>query len=215
MKICALCKGMARLYCDSDQANLCWSCDAQVHSANFLVARHSRRLLCHGCQSPTPWSASGSNLGSTVSSCERCSRGGDRGGVEAGDECEDDNGEEDQEEEEDEEMEAEEEEEEADLDDVQVVPWSSAAPHPPPADTSSSSDDSFSDLDHRDSRRRSSSPPAAHKNGIDLNEEISTARPAKLQRTDATRTDATRTGRVERSDARFSLTVDALAFALP
>ncbi|CAK9146179.1 unnamed protein product, partial [Ilex paraguariensis] len=69
---CELCKARARMYCESDQAGLCWDCDANVHSANFLVARHSRTLLCHVCQSPTAWNASGQKLGRTVSVCEIC-----------------------------------------------------------------------------------------------------------------------------------------------
>ncbi|KAH0985568.1 hypothetical protein GBA52_012745 [Prunus armeniaca] len=60
------------MYCESDQASLCWECDIKVHAANFLVAKHSRTLLCHVCQSPTPWTGSGLNLGPTVSVCEKC-----------------------------------------------------------------------------------------------------------------------------------------------
>lgn len=78
MKSCELCKCTARIYCESDQASLCWTCDAKVHSANFLVARHLRSLLCHSCKSPTPWSASGEKLGRTVSLCERCVQGCDK-----------------------------------------------------------------------------------------------------------------------------------------
>ncbi|OIW08407.1 hypothetical protein TanjilG_03083 [Lupinus angustifolius] len=72
-KICELCKVPARIFCESDQATLCWDCDAQVHAANFLVARHSRTLLCHTCHSLTPWKASGARLGNTVSFCHNCS----------------------------------------------------------------------------------------------------------------------------------------------
>ncbi|KAL8228473.1 hypothetical protein R6Q57_016057 [Mikania cordata] len=73
MKTCELCKSMARAYCESDRASLCWTCDAKVHSANFLVARHSRTLLCQACQSPTPWTASGDTLWpSTASVCRTC-----------------------------------------------------------------------------------------------------------------------------------------------
>ncbi|MFS8031253.1 putative transcription factor interactor and regulator Znf-B family [Helianthus anomalus] len=73
MKTCELCKSAAKIYCDSDQASLCWTCDNKVHSANFLVARHSRTLLCRKCQSTTPWTASGEKLGpSAVSICEKC-----------------------------------------------------------------------------------------------------------------------------------------------
>lgn len=73
MKRCVLCKSTAKVYCESDMASLCWSCDAKVHSANFLVARHSRSLLCQLCQSPTIWTASGDKLcPSTASICAKC-----------------------------------------------------------------------------------------------------------------------------------------------
>ncbi|KAG6472870.1 B-box zinc finger protein 32-like [Zingiber officinale] len=49
-KQCELCGGGASLYCDSDDAFLCWSCDASVHGANFLVARHVRRVACAECR---------------------------------------------------------------------------------------------------------------------------------------------------------------------
>ncbi|KAF7823080.1 zinc finger protein CONSTANS-LIKE 2-like [Senna tora] len=75
MKNCELCKVPARTYCESDQASLCWDCDSKVHGANFLVARHSRTLLCRACQSITPWKASGPKLGNTVSFCESCAGG--------------------------------------------------------------------------------------------------------------------------------------------
>ncbi|KAI3465667.1 hypothetical protein Pfo_031421 [Paulownia fortunei] len=116
MKRCELCKGKARMHCVSDQASLCWDCDAKVHSANFLVARHSRNLLCHVCQSPTPWSASGAKLGPTAFVCEQCVDG----------RRDDDSGEEESEEEG--------EQEEEVVEENQVVPWS-----PPPAAESSSS----------------------------------------------------------------------------
>lgn len=76
MKECELCELSARLYCESDEASLCWDCDAKVHSANFLVARHCRSLLCQICQSVTAWRASGAKPGPTVSVCERCAGGG-------------------------------------------------------------------------------------------------------------------------------------------
>ncbi|KAK1309370.1 putative zinc finger protein CONSTANS-LIKE 11 [Acorus calamus] len=138
MKECELCKGTARIYCESDSASLCWDCDARVHGANFLVERHCRRLLCQACQEPTPWTAAGARLGPTVSVCVRCfgrcsstGTGGDRkseiAGNEDGDVISDSEGEEE---------EAEEEEGEN-----QVVPWtdSSAAGTPPPPGASSSS----------------------------------------------------------------------------
>uniref|UniRef100_A0A3Q7F4K8 B box-type domain-containing protein n=1 Tax=Solanum lycopersicum TaxID=4081 RepID=A0A3Q7F4K8_SOLLC len=71
MKKCELCSSIARVYCESDQASLCWDCDARVHTANFLVAKHSRILLCNSCQSLTPWTGSGSKLGPTVSVCQK------------------------------------------------------------------------------------------------------------------------------------------------
>lgn len=69
---CVLCEKRAMMLCDSDQAKLCWDCDEKVHSANFLVAKHSRVLLCRLCHSPTPWTASGTKLTPTVSFCHRC-----------------------------------------------------------------------------------------------------------------------------------------------
>ncbi|XWS19505.1 hypothetical protein CRYUN_Cryun31cG0021800 [Craigia yunnanensis] len=72
MKKCELCNSLAKVYCESDQAILCWDCDSRVHGANFLVAKHLRTLLCHLCQSPTPWNGSGPKLGPTVSVCENC-----------------------------------------------------------------------------------------------------------------------------------------------
>ncbi|CAN8252831.1 unnamed protein product [Cochlearia groenlandica] len=71
-KKCELCCGVARTFCDSDQANLCFDCDGKVHGANFLVAKHTRCLLCSACQSHTPWKASGLRLRPTVSICEPC-----------------------------------------------------------------------------------------------------------------------------------------------
>ncbi|KAF2283507.1 hypothetical protein GH714_011293 [Hevea brasiliensis] len=72
MKKCELCKFPARSYCEADEACLCWDCDAKVHGANFLVARHTRSLLCQICQFLTRWKASGAKLGRTVSVCDGC-----------------------------------------------------------------------------------------------------------------------------------------------
>ncbi|MCD7463261.1 hypothetical protein HAX54_050220 [Datura stramonium] len=72
-KNCELCgKKRAKMYCESDQASLCWDCDSEVHSANFLVEKHSRNLLCHSCQKLTPWTASGPQLSPTFSVCSSC-----------------------------------------------------------------------------------------------------------------------------------------------
>ncbi|KAL4308815.1 hypothetical protein GQ457_01G024600 [Hibiscus cannabinus] len=49
--LCELCKEEASLYCSADSAFLCWNCDRKVHHANFLVARHVRRILCSKCKS--------------------------------------------------------------------------------------------------------------------------------------------------------------------
>ncbi|XP_062107102.1 zinc finger protein CONSTANS-LIKE 9-like [Humulus lupulus] len=39
------------VYCRSDAACLCLSCDRNVHSANILSKRHSRTLICERCHS--------------------------------------------------------------------------------------------------------------------------------------------------------------------
>ncbi|EPS66714.1 hypothetical protein M569_08063 [Genlisea aurea] len=77
MKRCELCKRRARLQCDADGASLCWDCDSKVHSANFLVARHSRNLLCCVCGSLLMWSADGAEVTPIVSVCEQCADGGE------------------------------------------------------------------------------------------------------------------------------------------
>ncbi|KAL9262185.1 Zinc finger protein CONSTANS-LIKE 12-like protein [Drosera capensis] len=66
--------GEARIYCESDQARLCWTCDDAVHAANFLVGKHPRCLLCNVCSSPTPWSAAGRSIDRAVSVCNNCCR---------------------------------------------------------------------------------------------------------------------------------------------
>ncbi|XP_075503174.1 uncharacterized protein LOC142540712 [Primulina tabacum] len=155
---CELCGKPARMFCESDQARLCWDCDEKVHAANFLVAKHYRTLLCHACASPTPWKASGLKLGHAVSVCSSCVEGEARSGAEGSggfgngnrdcdsQESESDDGEyyNDEEEEDDEEEEEEEEEGEN-----QVVPWSicsAATPSEaaPTAPSSSCSEDDAS-----------------------------------------------------------------------
>lgn len=50
-KICEFCTSSRPVvYCTSDAANLCLSCDAKVHSANALSSRHFRTLLCDSCR---------------------------------------------------------------------------------------------------------------------------------------------------------------------
>jgi len=139
---CELCGAAARVYCGADEATLCWGCDAQVHGANFLVARHARALLCRGCARPTPWRAAGPRLGPTASLCDRCVRRGPgaagAGGADeemSGDDEDADGDGEDEDEvvvDDDEEGEGE----------NQVVPWSEepgATPPPVASSTSSSS----------------------------------------------------------------------------
>ncbi|EXB26151.1 Zinc finger protein CONSTANS-LIKE 2 [Morus notabilis] len=60
--ICELCSKEASVYCDSDHAFLCWTCDADVHQANFLVARHVREPLCSNCKGFTGGFISGEGL---------------------------------------------------------------------------------------------------------------------------------------------------------
>ncbi|XP_030512119.2 B-box domain protein 31-like [Rhodamnia argentea] len=71
-KPCQLCDNLATMYCEPDQANLCWDCDSRVHGGNFLAAKHQRNLLCRSCQSPTLWSALGPRLAPMASVCEKC-----------------------------------------------------------------------------------------------------------------------------------------------
>lgn len=50
--ICDFCgEQRSTVYCRSDAACLCLSCDRNVHSANALSRRHSRTLLCERCNS--------------------------------------------------------------------------------------------------------------------------------------------------------------------
>ena len=161
-KKCDLCEGVARMYCESDQASLCWDCDGKVHGANFLVAKHTRCLLCSACQSPTPWKAAGPRLGPTFSVCDSCvalkTAAGGRDGVSSteriltenpgqkinGFDNDDGDGAEsyddDEDEDEDEEY-SDEDENEEDEAENQVVPWAAAAAAQPPFVMSSSSAD--------------------------------------------------------------------------
>ncbi|CAN1220417.1 B-box domain protein 31 [Linum perenne] len=145
MKKCELCKSPARTYCESDDASLCWSCDAKVHGANFLVARHSRTLLCQSCQSATPWQAAGAKLGNTVSLCLRCANGDTNESLHLHHRVEVEESETEDEDYDEEEVEEDDEEE----GDNQVVPWSSssASTPPPPAASDSSDGDESDDPD--------------------------------------------------------------------
>ncbi|GFZ08184.1 hypothetical protein Acr_19g0011210 [Actinidia rufa] len=70
---CELCDGEASLYCPSDSAFLCWNCDAKVHQANFLVARHVRRTVCSLCKSLTGNRISGAGSPLLHLICQSCS----------------------------------------------------------------------------------------------------------------------------------------------
>ncbi|MED6162667.1 hypothetical protein PIB30_072727 [Stylosanthes scabra] len=125
---CELCKRSANLFCESDQASLCWECDAKVHGANFLVTKHPRVLLCHVCQSLTPWHASGPKFVPTMSLCTDCvTRNNDT--------CNQQNNDDDDENDEDVENDGVEDEDE---EENQVVPWTSSTSMPPPPVSSSS-----------------------------------------------------------------------------
>ncbi|KAI3737815.1 hypothetical protein L2E82_27828 [Cichorium intybus] len=70
--LCDLChQQQPSFYCSSDSAFLCSDCDFQVHTANFLVARHVRLSLCSHCKSfhHTASSSSPSSSSSSSSSC--------------------------------------------------------------------------------------------------------------------------------------------------
>ncbi|XP_021815391.1 zinc finger protein CONSTANS-LIKE 4-like isoform X1 [Prunus avium] len=164
-KKCELCDSVAKMYCESDQASLCWECDIKVHAANFLVAKHSRTLLCHVCQSPTPWTGSGLNLGPTVSVCEKCIHTSNQEprNEENDEREEDDDHDHDHDDRDDGENNPEEEDDGSDDDDGdgdddeenQVVPWS-----PPPVSSSSlsSSEECFSESPSKSTTAFSSSP---------------------------------------------------------
>lgn len=140
MKKCELCESPAKMFCESDEASLCWDCDTKVHSANFLVGKHSRTLLCHVCQSLTPWNGSGPKLGPTISVCNVCVDNGsgstsreetNHGETRDDDDYDDDNKDDDGG-----------DEDEDDDEENQVVPWSSTPP--PQVSSSSTSDQEFS-----------------------------------------------------------------------
>lgn len=149
MKKCELCSSIARVYCESDQASLCWDCDARVHTANFLVAKHSRILLCNSCQSLTPWTGSGPKLGPTVSVCQKCfHRNNNNDGANQDQDLDDHN---DDSEEEDDDEDDEDDDGSSDGDN-QVVPLSSSTtnqPHPPSVTSSSSSSEDSTSRFHR------------------------------------------------------------------
>ncbi|XP_047155536.1 zinc finger protein HD1-like [Vigna umbellata] len=142
MRKCDLCNSPAKLSCESDQASLCWECDAKVHSANFLVTKHLRILLCHVCQSLTAWHGTGPKFVPTVSVCNTCvNNNRESRSRQNHDEDDDDHNDDDDDDDDDDEMDdhVENDEDGAEEDDEenQVVPWTSTPP--PPASASSNS----------------------------------------------------------------------------
>ncbi|KAL1211995.1 Zinc finger protein CONSTANS-LIKE 9 [Cardamine amara subsp. amara] len=57
------------VYCRSDAACLCLSCDRSVHSANALSKRHSRTLVCERCNAQP---ATVRCVEERVSLCQNC-----------------------------------------------------------------------------------------------------------------------------------------------
>ncbi|XP_050372851.1 putative zinc finger protein At1g68190 [Argentina anserina] len=50
-KCCEFCRALRPVvYCKADAAQLCLSCDANIHSANTVFNRHQRTVLCESCQ---------------------------------------------------------------------------------------------------------------------------------------------------------------------
>ncbi|KAK7244424.1 hypothetical protein RIF29_39245 [Crotalaria pallida] len=131
MWLCSLCGKRARMVCESDQAKLCWDCDHKVHSANFLVERHLRILLCRLCQSPTPWKACGPSLTPTFSLCHPCFLLQNNNNNREDDDDSDDNDQDESNAESDESDESSDlliEEDEEEDGENQVVPWFSPSP---------------------------------------------------------------------------------------
>ncbi|CAA3023679.1 B-box zinc finger protein 32-like [Olea europaea var. sylvestris] len=69
---CELCSAEAAIYCASDSAFLCRSCDSNVHEANFLVARHLRQTVCSQCKGFTGNFISGVGLKTLSIMCSSC-----------------------------------------------------------------------------------------------------------------------------------------------
>ncbi|XP_077237550.1 zinc finger protein CONSTANS-LIKE 9-like [Tasmannia lanceolata] len=69
-RLCDFCgEQRSMVYCRSDAACLCLSCDRNVHSANALSLRHSRTLLCESCNSQ---SAVVRCIEERISFCQNC-----------------------------------------------------------------------------------------------------------------------------------------------
>nr|QVG73928.1 COL1 [Tamarix hispida] len=68
--ICDFCRAQrSMVYCRSDNASLCLSCDRNVHSANPLSKRHLRTLVCDRCNSQPAFVRC---VEESVSLCQSC-----------------------------------------------------------------------------------------------------------------------------------------------
>ncbi|XP_025811895.1 zinc finger protein CONSTANS-LIKE 9-like isoform X2 [Panicum hallii] len=79
--LCDFCgEQRSMVYCRSDAASLCLSCDRNVHSANALSRRHTRTLLCDRCASQP---ATIRCLVENASLCQNCDWNGHTAGSSA------------------------------------------------------------------------------------------------------------------------------------
>ncbi|KAK4484309.1 hypothetical protein RD792_006886 [Penstemon davidsonii] len=68
--LCDYCREQRSIvFCRSDAASLCLSCDRSVHSANSLSKRHSRTLVCERCHSQPAFVRC---IEERVSLCQNC-----------------------------------------------------------------------------------------------------------------------------------------------
>ncbi|CAO2813073.1 unnamed protein product [Amaranthus hypochondriacus] len=75
--LCDYCGELRSLvYCRSDSAFLCLSCDRNVHSANALSKRHSRTLVCERCNAQPAFVRC---IDEAVSLCQKCNVEGHNG----------------------------------------------------------------------------------------------------------------------------------------
>ncbi|GER53685.1 zinc finger family protein [Striga asiatica] len=80
LRNCELCGAAAAIYCPSDDAFLCRTCDAEVHDANFLVARHVRRSVCPICSNLAGNGFSGADCPPSLATCPSCAPASDDDG---------------------------------------------------------------------------------------------------------------------------------------
>ncbi|CAA0808414.1 Zinc finger protein CONSTANS-LIKE 10 [Striga hermonthica] len=75
--LCDFCgEQRSMVYCRSDSASLCLSCDRNVHSANALSKRHLRTLICERCNSQPAFVRCAQEK---VSLCQNCDWSGHAG----------------------------------------------------------------------------------------------------------------------------------------